>query len=143
VCIASSHLGRAHWARIRQLHRSVESFLTVFGGRSVACASPGKWLILSVDARGQVGRAGFLRRPAVPSGSACTARAASRDDDPQRLLGQASGRHGCAAKLAHQLHGRFAATVGVPLAEPGVVIFTPGATVVGDEDGVVVLPKSD
>jgi regulator of RNase E activity RraA len=31
----------------------------------------------------------------------------------------------------------------VPLAEPGVVVFTPGATVVSDEDGVVVLPKSD
>jgi hypothetical protein len=27
----------------------------------------GKWLIRSVDVRGQVDRAGFLRRPAVPS----------------------------------------------------------------------------
>lgn len=41
------------------------------------------------------------------------------DDGPERLLGQASGSDRCAAKLAHQLSGRFAAAVGVPLAERG------------------------
>jgi hypothetical protein len=36
-------------------------------GRSLGTGGSGKWLIRSVDVRGQVDRAGFLSRPEVPS----------------------------------------------------------------------------
>ena len=53
--------------------------------RGLGCsvvAGPGKWLIRSVDGRGQVDRAGFLGRPSVPCPSGC---AAGRVPDPLRV----------------------------------------------------------
>ena len=78
------------------------SFAVVFrgvgAGCSVGCRGSGKWLIRSVDVRGQVDRAGFLSRPAVPSRARSVGQ--SRRAGRRRRAGGRWRRRSCASGSA-------------------------------------------